>query len=113
MPASALVLAEREEIRVGIERGDSARVIAAALGREPSTIAREIARNGGRDRYRAGDAQACEALCGAAAGCEAGRGSAARRARDARLESARPRRSQRRCAESGETVCAETIYAYL
>ncbi|MFE3262619.1 IS30 family transposase [Nocardia sp. NPDC059091] len=48
-----LTMAEREEISRGLARGRSARAIAASLGRSPSTIAREIARNGGRTAYRA------------------------------------------------------------
>ena len=45
--ASHLTTGEREEISRGIAAGDSARTIADKLGRSPSTIAREIARNGG------------------------------------------------------------------
>ena len=52
----ALTLAEREEISRGIAVGDSMREIAARLGRAPSTISREIGRNGGRRRYRASQA---------------------------------------------------------
>jgi IS30 family transposase len=52
----ALTLLEREEISRGVAAGDSARAVAARLGRAPSTIARELARHGGRSRYRA-----CEA----------------------------------------------------
>jgi IS30 family transposase len=44
---------EREEISRGIAAGCSGRVIAAGLHRSPSTVAREIARNGGRESYRA------------------------------------------------------------
>ena len=44
---------EREEISLGLQAGESARSIAARLGRSPSTITREINVNGGRDRYRA------------------------------------------------------------
>ncbi|MCO7273838.1 helix-turn-helix domain-containing protein [Cellulosimicrobium cellulans] len=44
---------EREEISRGIAAGLSARVIAEGLGRSASTVSREIARNGGRDAYRA------------------------------------------------------------
>ena len=44
---------EREVIAVGIARGESARTIAATLDRAPSTVSREIALNGGRDRYQA------------------------------------------------------------
>jgi IS30 family transposase len=48
-----LTLEEREEISRGIARGRSARQIALALARSHTTIAREIERCGGRDRYRA------------------------------------------------------------
>jgi IS30 family transposase len=52
----ALSVPEREEISRGIAAGDSARRIAVRLGRAPSTISRELARHGGRRRYRAGEA---------------------------------------------------------
>ncbi len=52
----ALSLAEREEISRGVVAGRSIRSIAAALGRAPSTVSREIRRNGGRRRYRASQA---------------------------------------------------------
>ena len=52
----ALSLAEREEISRGIVGGRSIRSIASFLGRAPSTISREIRRNGGRRRYRANKA---------------------------------------------------------
>lgn len=55
--ANALSLEEREEVRVGIDRGESDTQIAARLGRHRSTIWREIRTNGGRDRYRAFRAQ--------------------------------------------------------
>ena len=48
-----LTLVEREQISRGIVAGDSIRSIAASLGRAPSTISREIKRNGGCRRYRA------------------------------------------------------------
>ncbi len=52
----ALTLEEREEISRGAAAGEAARGIAARLGRSPSTITRELARHGGRDRYRAAEA---------------------------------------------------------
>jgi len=51
-----LGLGEREEISRGLAAGVSLRVIAAGLGRAPSTISREVAAHGGRDRYRAAPA---------------------------------------------------------
>ena len=48
-----LSLAEREEISRGVVAGRSLHSIAAALNRAPSTISREINRNGGRQDYRA------------------------------------------------------------
>ena len=54
--AGSLTLAEREEISRGLARGDSLRHIARGLGREPSTVSREISRNRGARRYRAIDA---------------------------------------------------------
>jgi IS30 family transposase len=53
-----LSMAEREEISRGVAAGDSCRVIARRLGRAPSTVSRELARNGGRHRYRAQAADA-------------------------------------------------------
>ena len=55
----ALALAEREEISRGVVAGQSLRSIAASLGRAPSTLSREINRNGGRRRYRASKADQC------------------------------------------------------
>jgi IS30 family transposase len=49
--------AEREEISRGLAAGHSYRRIARELGRPPSTISREVARNGGKDDYRAVDAE--------------------------------------------------------
>ena len=48
-----LSLTEREEISRGVAAGDSCRMVATRIGRAPSTISRELARNGGRHRYRA------------------------------------------------------------
>ena len=48
-----LTLVEREEISRGIAAGLSARAIAGCISRPASTVSREIARNGGRDGYRA------------------------------------------------------------
>lgn len=45
--------AEREEISRGLAAGDSMRTIAAALGRAPSTVSREVGRHGGCSAYRA------------------------------------------------------------
>jgi IS30 family transposase len=50
---SALSLAKREEISRGVVAGRSMRSLAASLGRAPSTISREIRRNGGAGGYRA------------------------------------------------------------
>jgi IS30 family transposase len=44
---------EREEISRGLSAGVSLRGIARGLGRPASTVPREVARNGGRGRYRA------------------------------------------------------------
>lgn len=48
-----LTLADREEISRGLAAGQSFREIARVLGRPASTISREVARHGGRERYRA------------------------------------------------------------
>jgi len=52
----ALTLSEREEISRGVASQLSLRTIAAQLKRSPSTISREICRNGGLEGYRASDA---------------------------------------------------------
>ena len=49
----ALSLSEREEISRGLSIKRSLRVIAHQLGRAPSTISREVRRNGGSANYRA------------------------------------------------------------
>ena len=51
--ARVLGVEEREEISRGLVAGKSIRSIAAQLGRAPSTVSREIARNGGTHKYRA------------------------------------------------------------
>ena len=48
-----LSLEEREEISRGLAAGASIRLIARHLRRAPSTVSREVARHGGRRRYRA------------------------------------------------------------
>ena len=57
----ALTLAEREEISRGLACRLSLRAIATQLGRSPSTISRELHRNGGATGYRA--VQADQAAC--------------------------------------------------
>lgn len=52
----ALTLAEREEISRAVVAGLSIRSIATFLGRAPSTVSREIKRNGGQECYRASQA---------------------------------------------------------
>ena len=52
----ALTMAEREEISRGVVAGLSIRSIATELGRSPSTVSRELRRNGGRGHYRANKA---------------------------------------------------------
>lgn len=51
-----LSAAEREEISRAMSAGLSIRDVARQLGRAASTISREVARNGGRQCYRAGQA---------------------------------------------------------
>src|SRR5260221_4340619 len=52
----ALTLAEREVTSRGVTAHRSARSIARLLGRSPSTVSREMSRNGGCGRYRAAPA---------------------------------------------------------
>ena len=46
-------MSEREEISRALVTGESIRSIAARLGRAPSTVSRELKRNGGHEGYRA------------------------------------------------------------
>src|SRR5487761_2190427 len=48
-----LSMAEREEIRAGLARGDSFTAIALVIGRAVSTVSREVAGKSGREHYRA------------------------------------------------------------
>lgn len=61
MSGHALSLEEREVIAVGIAAGRSAIETARELGRDPSTVRREIARHGGPGKYSAvaADRRAC------------------------------------------------------
>jgi len=52
----ALTLAEREEISRSVAAGHTIRSMAVSLRRAPSTISRELMRNGGRQGYRASQA---------------------------------------------------------
>lgn len=51
-PTGRLNLEDRVEIRLGLEREQSLRCIARRLGRNVSTISREVSANGGRARYQ-------------------------------------------------------------
>jgi IS30 family transposase len=53
-----LKFGEREEISRGLAAGDSLRVIARRINRAVSTVSQEVARHGGRWRYRAAQADA-------------------------------------------------------
>jgi IS30 family transposase len=53
----ALTLSEREEISRGLATGRSTRLIAGRIGRSPSTVSREVVRNGGPRQYRAAQAE--------------------------------------------------------
>lgn len=48
-----LCFGERESISRGLASGKSYRTIATEINRSPSTVSREVGRNGGRVRYRA------------------------------------------------------------
>src|SRR5438270_9440586 len=51
-----LTVGEREELSRGLAMGESSRAMAWRLGRAPSTVSREVHRNGGRQSYRAAEA---------------------------------------------------------
>ncbi|MGI5485419.1 IS30 family transposase [Microtetraspora malaysiensis] len=51
--ADRLSAEDRESISRGLEAGASLRSIAVSIGRPASTVSREVARNGGRVKYRA------------------------------------------------------------
>jgi len=53
---AALWLSEREEISRALVAGETLGSIAVRLGRAPSTVSRELKRNGGREGYRAAQA---------------------------------------------------------
>ncbi len=55
--SSMLSLSEREEISRSLASGESLRSISARMRRAPSTISREVNRNGGREGYRAAQAE--------------------------------------------------------
>jgi DNA-binding CsgD family transcriptional regulator len=57
-----LTLAEREVISRGVTAYQSVRSIAKLLGRSPSTVSREMSRNGGCDRYRAACGRECRGI---------------------------------------------------
>lgn len=56
-PRSALTALEREEISRSLAVGDSCAAMGKRLGRACSSVSREIRRNGGREHYRAADAE--------------------------------------------------------
>ena len=54
---SRLGVSDREEIVLGLARGETFAVIAARVGVHHSTVSRDVAANGGRDGYRAWQAE--------------------------------------------------------
>jgi IS30 family transposase len=54
--ARVLSLIEREEVSRGIAAGCTIRSIARTLNRAPSTVSQEVSRHGGRELYRAAEA---------------------------------------------------------
>jgi DNA-binding CsgD family transcriptional regulator len=71
--ATTLTLAEREEISRAMVEGQSIRSVAARLGRAPSTVSREINRNGGQSDYRARSRQCCLGSCASFEALQTGR----------------------------------------
>jgi len=63
MPGESLSLSERVQIEVDVAAGELNEVIAAGLGRAPSTVGREFARNRGRAGYQAVAAHARAQRC--------------------------------------------------
>src|SRR5436190_6608623 len=51
-----LTTGEREELSRGLARGESCRAMARRLGRVHTTLSREVDKNGGRQSYRAAEA---------------------------------------------------------
>jgi DNA-binding CsgD family transcriptional regulator len=68
----ALTLVEREEVSHCLVAGLSIRTIADRLGRAPSTVSREINRNGGESSYRATQADMEAAASASAQALQAG-----------------------------------------
>jgi IS30 family transposase len=58
-----LTLANREEISLGLERGETFTLIAGHLGKAVSSVSREVKANGGRDDYRAWKGHERAAAC--------------------------------------------------
>jgi len=56
-----LTVGEREELSRGLAMGESSRAMAWRLGRAASTVSREVHRNGGRQSYRAAEADVAAA----------------------------------------------------
>jgi IS30 family transposase len=59
----ALSRLQREEISRGLASGETQSSIARRIGRRPSTVSREIRRNGGREHYRAEEAEMRASHC--------------------------------------------------
>jgi IS30 family transposase len=58
-----LTLANREEISLGLERGETLTAIAGHLGKAVSTVSREVKASGGREDYRAWQGHERAAKC--------------------------------------------------